>query len=439
MTMYSNTILPDEVHTSRPGYSAMRMVAEWASGVRGEQLYFGFDGTHATLTDVAQTGLLPMFTRRFTRRPEVQGVLFAVTTTAGNTYSLTIDARETSALIWGESAVEKFLFPYFASVAGSEAARIFEKLSHAWYGYPGNEVQVCAVAYECGPAAPSGPRKLTLEGLVSLVCLVPEQDGPELVMVPLADFAARFRGHGVGPAIVEPPASGFHDEGGWTLTPSVESIVAREAAEFVSGLRGHAVRFRELNGQLVPGVEEHAPDRHLPDPWIESGMQRVRIDRPAPSSVVLQVAGSQVPVVPSPADPDGDPTNVPDSIFWSDGSVEKLLVPYYGSVKGLAAPIFTTVLLGRWNGLIRRGSTLGPCAVLEILQNFLDEPGDAASAAQAAADEPLDDNPVAVTHLPRSEYIPNNVDEPPTQSLEGRTQFLTLGGGRETLATFFRG
>jgi hypothetical protein len=222
----------------------------------------------------------------------------------------------------------------------------------------------------------------------------------------------------------------------------VESIVARDAAEFVSGLRGHVVRFRQAEGVLEPWVAEDGPDRHLPDPWIEAETYRVRTDRPAPSRVVLQVghsaADTDVQVVPSPAAPDGDPTNVPDSLFWSDGAVEKLLVPYYGSVKGLGAPLFTTVLLGRWNGLIRRGSRLGACAVLEILQNFLDAPADESHAVQATEGDPVDDNPFAVTHLPRSEYIPNNVDEPPTQALEGRTQFLTLGGGRESLASFVR-
>lgn len=434
MTTHSNTALPDEVHTSRPGYSAMRMVAEWASGVRGEQLYFGFDGTHATLTDVAETGALPMFTRRFTGRPEVQRVFFTVTTMDGVPHTLTIDARETSALFWSESAVEKFLFPYFASVAGSEAPRLFAKLARAWYEYPGNDVQVCAVAYECGPDAPFGRRKLTLEGLVSLVCLVP---GKGLETVPLAEFAERFQGPGVpGSAPIQPPPGAFRDEGGWALSPSVESIVAREAAEFVSGLRGHTVQFREHEGQLEPWVPEDGHGRHVPDPWIESAMERVRIDRPAPSRVALLVDDTEMQVVPSPTATPDDPTQVPDSIFWSDGAVEKLLVPYYGSVKGLAAPLFTTMLLGRWNGLIRRGSALGPCAVLEILQNFLDEPGDAAGA-QVTADGPVDDNPVAVTHLPRSEYIPD-ADEPPTQALEGRTQFLTIGGGREPLASFIR-
>jgi hypothetical protein len=438
MTTHSNTALPDAVNITRPGYSAMRMVAEWASGVRGEQLYFGFDGTHATLTDVAESSALPVLTRRFTGRPEVKRIYFTVTTPDAPPHTLTIDGRETSALIWGESAVEKFLFPYLASVAGSEVAPLFRKLAHAWYEYPGNDVQVCAVAYECGPSAPFGLRKLTVEGMIALVCLV---DG-RLERVPLADFAARFPGKGAGPAALEPPVIGFRDEGGWTLTPSVESIVARDAAEFVSGLRGHIVRFREAEGVLEPWVAQDDPDRHLPEPWIEAETQRVRTDRPAPSRVVVQVGHSlgdtDEQVVPSAAASAGDPTNVPDSLFWSDGAVEKLLVPYYGSVKGLGAPLVTTVLLGRWNGLIRRGSPLGACAVLEILQNFLGAPADGSGTAQAVEGDPVDDNPFAVTHLPRSEYIPNNVDEPPTQALEGRTQFLTLGARRESLASFLR-
>jgi hypothetical protein len=434
MTTYSNTILPDAADTSRPGYSAMRMVAEWASGVRGENLYFGFDGTHATLTDVPENGELPVFTRPFTRRPAVEYVYFTVPTKYGSD-TLKIDGRETSALFWGESAVEKFLFPYFASVAGSEAASLFQKVAHAWYNYPADKVQVCAVAYECGPATPTGPRKLTLEGMVCLVCL----EGEKLEKVSLAEFARRFPEQGTGPAAPLPPVEVFRDEAGWTLSPGMESIVARDAAEFVSGLRGHTVSFREHDGELDPWTSQGGPGRDLPGTWIEAGMERVRSDRPVPSRVAVQVAGAEVLVViPGPAAPDGDPTRVPDSIFWSDGAVEKLLVPYYGSVKGLSAPFFTTLLLGRWNGLIRHGSPLGPCAVLEILQNFLYPPAGAPAAAQLTDDEPLDDNPVAVTHLPRSEYIPNNVDEPPTQALEGRTHFLTLNGRREPLSSFLR-
>lgn len=436
MTTYSNTALPEAVNTSRPGYSAMRMVAEWASGVRGEQLYFGFDGSHATLTDVPESNALPVFTQPFARRPEVRRVFFTVTTSDGATHTLTLDGRETSALIWGESAVEKFLFPYFASVAGSQAAPLFQKLAHAWYDYPGNEVQVCAVAYECGPAAPFGPRKLSLEGMVALVCLV----GGKLEKVPLDEFAGRFPGQGAGPEPLEPPVSGYRKEAGWPVTPNVESIVARDAAEFVSGLRGHTVRFREEEGVLEPWIPEEARNRALPNPWIETGMDRVRADRPAPSQVVLLVRGSggehEVPVL-APAAPEGDPTMVPDSIFWSDGAVEKLMVPYYGSVKGLSAPFFTTMLLGKWCGLVRRDSPLGPCAVLEIIRNFLDAtPADGAVTA-TTEDEPTDENPYAVTHLPRSEYIPT-VDEPPTQALEGRTHFLTIGGEPEALARFTR-
>ncbi|HEX8451409.1 MAG TPA: hypothetical protein VF647_04875 [Longimicrobium sp.] len=434
MSTYSNTILPDAVNTSRPGYPAMRMVAEWASGVRGENLYFGFDGTDATLTDAPESGALPVFTRPFTRRPTVEHVYFTVPTNVGSD-TLKINGRETSALFWGESAVEKFLFPYFASVAGSEAASLFQKVAHAWYDYPADRVQVCAVAYECGPAAPTGTRRLTLEGMVALVCLVDET----LEKMSLAEFARRFPGQGTGPVAPPQPLEVFRDEPGWALSPGVESIVARDAAEFVSGLRGHTVRLRQHDGKLDPWISEGGPGRHLPGTWIEAGMERVRSDRPVPSRVAVQVAGAEVQVViPAPAAPYGDPTRVPDSIFWSDGAVEKLLVPYYGSVKGLSAPFFTTVLLGAWNGLVRRDSPLGPCAVLEIFRNFLGTAADGGGESRAAEDDPIDETPYAVTHLPRSEYIPT-LDEPPTQGLEGRTHFLTIGREPEALARFTRG
>ncbi len=51
-----------------PAYSSMRMVADWASAVRGEELNFGFDGTHATSAPTPGPAR-----SRFTRAPSRRG------------------------------------------------------------------------------------------------------------------------------------------------------------------------------------------------------------------------------------------------------------------------------------------------------------------------------------------------------------------------------
>ncbi len=346
----------------------------------------------------------------------------------GAALPLTVDGAETSALFWSESAVEKFFFPYLASAAAGAAPSLFRRLWHAWYGYAGDEVQVCAVAYECGTALPPRRMRLTLEGMVALVCLV---DG-RLEKVPLKEFRKRFPGRGKGPA-AQRKAGLLRPESGWPLNGQVESIVARDAAEFVSGLRGHGVVFRASGGELRPYVADGG--RGGGEAGFECGMKRVRADRPAPSAVTMYVRDPDGAEQARPLTMGGsDDACVPDSIFWSDGAVEKLLVPYYASLKGLAAPLFTTLLLGKWSGIVKGEPPAGALfEVLVKLQEFLAAPVDALFADGLEGD----DNPYAVTHLPRSEYIPEaGVGG---SAVEARTHFLRLGRDSEPLGSFSAG
>lgn len=425
MTAPSRAILPHtDAHPAIPGYSSMRLVADWASAVRGEPLYFGFDGAHATLGPESGAGTLPLYTRPFIPRPRVTRVQFTVTH-RGVSSTLVLDGGETSALFWSESSVEKFLFPYLASAAAGTAPSLLRQLAHAWYGYAADEVQVCAVAYECGPARPARRKRLTLEGMVALVCLV---DG-KLEKVPLQEFRKRFPRRGRGPR-VEQEAGLLRRESGWPLNGQVGNIVARDAAEFVSGLRGHEVVFQVSGGELDPWVADGGREGGMGrGNGFECGMDFVRADRPAPSGVVMYVRDSHGTEHARPLDESGHAV-MPDSVFWSDGAVEKLLVPYYASVKGLAAPLFTALLLGKWNGLVRGEPPLETLfGALAKLQDFLGAP-----AASLFPDGALtEDDPYAVTHLPRSEYIPE--PEAGTTAPEARTHFLRLGAASEPLGS----
>lgn len=43
--------------------------------------------------------------------------------------------QQYDAVFWSESAVEKFVFPYYASKCQWHAAHVLEKLTRVWYGY----------------------------------------------------------------------------------------------------------------------------------------------------------------------------------------------------------------------------------------------------------------------------------------------------------------
>ncbi|HYW10083.1 MAG TPA: hypothetical protein VE913_24160 [Longimicrobium sp.] len=440
MTSPSSTVSAPTAGRARPGYAAMRMVAEWASGIRDETLHFSFKQRHAILSLEPRADAISMRTRSFTARPKVASVEISVTF-EGKPYPLVISGHDHSALFWSESSIEKFLFPYFASVAAEGAGRFFRKLTNAWYRYHPDEVQVCAIAFGCGPKCPAGKTRLTLERMVSLVCLVPNGGAYDLELVALDSFARRFPSRGKAPtegAIARMPLDP-HRETGWKVNGCDGNIVARDAAEFVSGLRGYDVDFAAASGELTPWLPSQS--RTPGTEWIPCGMDAVRGDRPAPSSVVLSLEGHHdaVPILPAAGTPAGDPAMEPDSFFWSDGAVEKLLAPYYGSVKGLAAPAFTALLIGAWNGLLARYPGLGPSGVVEVLSAFLQDPDPAGGAAfdgstddgstddGSTDDGSTDDVPYGVTHLPRSEYIPDALT---TSAVESRTRFLTLANPR---------
>ncbi|MBD0319690.1 MAG: hypothetical protein ICV87_05110, partial [Gemmatimonadetes bacterium] len=141
-----------------PGYAALRMGADWASAVRGVPLRLRFDADTGHMAVAGSSGPgLTVLTRAYARRPTVQALTFEVESYLKGkpgTASIELDGESASALIWGESAVEKFMISYYAEAAGEDAPRFLGRLYDAWYCYPSNVVQVCALAYLCGTRAP---------------------------------------------------------------------------------------------------------------------------------------------------------------------------------------------------------------------------------------------------------------------------------------------
>jgi hypothetical protein len=392
-----------------PPYRALRMAAEWASAVRDCQLNFAYDpGTgHMVLHNAGTGPTLPVLTRSFTSRPRVKEVEFSVPSelpAAGiSPPILKLSGDKVSALFWSESAVEKFLVPFYASIAADDAPRFLDRLFDAWYGYPADAVQVCAIALLLGRRPPAENTPLSLARTVGLVCL---EGGTTLRLRTLDEFTERY-------ATGLPRGGGFMGvrsgrpevRPGWGVANNPESVVARDVAEFVSGMRGHFVAFTNDGTTLVPEVCAGESPPPLPEATVFTALARpVRPDRPVPSGVTLWVKETSrsqpqpFPVIPVKGEP---PVEFrPDSVFWTDGSVEKLLLPYYASVKGGASWFFQFCLMAKWDGL------MDPCSF---------QPQDVGTALAARVDhithpagrtdaEPPPSTVYATIHLPRSEY-----------------------------------
>src|SRR6476661_3389644 len=169
-----------------PGYREFRMAAAWASAIRGVHLHLEYEHTTGRMHFAKKpTTAPPLMTPPNAPRPVVQHVEMAFPG-ADAAWSFGGDAY--SALLWSESAVEKFLFPHYASAEADNAARFMARVSNAWYGYPGRVVQVCALAVRPGTVASGG--ELSLDATVELVCV--ERAKRTLAVMSLSDFEKTY-------------------------------------------------------------------------------------------------------------------------------------------------------------------------------------------------------------------------------------------------------
>ncbi|HEX6038480.1 hypothetical protein [Longimicrobium sp.] len=365
-----------------------------------------------------------MYTKSYARRPRLTSLTLAYE----GVHPLTLDSRTASAAFWSESAVEKFVFPYCASLFAEQAGEFVDRLCRAWYGYP-DTVEVCAVVHALGTHPCKGV--LHPEDAVQLLCIPTDEEvvPRTALLLTLREFEDRFGCADPG-KIRRPPAPSaagvdcLDDDvapgrgPGWSLAPQVESVVARDAAEFVSGYRDHWVWFTATG--VPPRL--HVDVRQLYHPWPRphlkvfwGAMSSVRTRR-RPVVTAMLTSLDEVPV-PAPISPAGDPPEHPDAIFWTDHAMEALLLPYYASVKGWTAPYWNVCLMGKWDGVIRPDSDDASVAFANLAQRVA-----ALDGATALAADDIHTSPVyAVTHLPRSEYVSNG-----GATLEARTVLLTL-------------
>lgn len=389
-----------------PDYHDLRMAAEWASAVRGPRIHFDYEPGWGQMR-ISPIRTYPSETAPNAVRPRVMAVEIRI-----GEQSLCLPGDEYGALLWGESTVEKFLFAYYASVAAQEAPGFLARLMGAWYDYPGRVMQVCAVAVRYGRDFTRGG--LVLDDTVRLVCQV--GPGSPLQLMSLGELAQAFPRGGLRfPTSKREQMLQEHQ--GWKVTSVPDNVVTREAAEFVSGMRGRYVSLVLKDGTLTPWVfPSDVPAATLEDTVIGSVAPLVRGDRPEPSEVTVWVGEHCKRLVNGTK----DSADVPDSMFWTDQAVEDLVLPYYASVKGRHAPFYITMLMGKWNGLIPAASSDSQYA--------------AATLREMVAGAEVVSTVFAVTHMPRSEYVTdatigNGEEAPKSARLEHRTRLLSRDSG----------
>lgn len=430
-------------YSGNPGYDALRLAADWSSAVRDTTLFFDYAGDTIAIVDPPpptepDPAPVPVATAPSASwRPPV----LSATIHAGEYGSLTVSRDHCSAMFWSESAVEKFLFPYYASAAGADAWEVLGALSAAVYDSSA-DAPWCAITFRYPSPGVTGT--LSIWSTMGVVYGTVDDTGTKVLRhEPLLEFLRDIpkpkRGGPTLPGAVEPdtfPAPASSQPG------AVDSIGAREVAEYVSGLRGHLVRvYRDPDG-LDPTLSRASGEL-----LFEASAPLFGPARPT-VTVELEVGGPLGPVTyPLTGENVGSgPAYDPDSVFWSDGSVEMLLLPYYASVKGHHSPWFLIALLGKWAGVIPTsvvdalvlllqvvkaaerlvGSPAGARGVGAVVDRL---PSDAGGVEDEVEDGGLVESDVfSIIPLPRSEYVDAGAPLLEAINVESRTWLLTLDG-----------
>lgn len=130
--------VPAEFASLSFSYRELRSLAEYASSIRGEDAYFirGDEGWKVLKsTDPVPAGAQPIHVYNPATAPRPRVVKAVIGADNGEEYDLmrvpdprTNTPVEADAAFWSESAVEKFMVPYYASVYGDQAGVEVSKL-----------------------------------------------------------------------------------------------------------------------------------------------------------------------------------------------------------------------------------------------------------------------------------------------------------------------
>ncbi|HEX2077076.1 MAG TPA: hypothetical protein VHG08_05185 [Longimicrobium sp.] len=316
-------------------YGQLRIIAECAAGIGNQAVQFVADSDAVTWvgnppqpSDPANV-LVPALDQG--RYPAVQAVQLELSWTPpapGTPVSGTIDAvaAGADAVFWSDSAVQKFVVPYAASCAAWDAASTLASLQNAWNLYPTSQVAQFALLHLVPPAT----GQVSLESSLAFAV----GDLSSVQVMTMGDYA--------GQGLVSVLAS----------TPQIEAVAFQQALpqdpsaypgyEMLRGIAEWAASVGEaMYFTWSPGQEKATHPVANPTAGqftIPACSPGVPQERPAPGAVTF-IGTDGVPVSLARG----------DAVFWSEGSIQQFLLPYYASVRGFQAPGELQAIVDAWN------------------------------------------------------------------------------------------
>jgi len=299
-------------------YLELRELAEAAAGVENQAVDFFFPegrilvraqpGQELTETDV----LVPVYNRGKFPRNRLR---LSLSTEGGQEPPGVADA-----VFWSDAAVHKFLIPYAASFAGESAEYWVKLVQEVWNHYPADEVTVYALVH-----VTSTLTDVELDPALSLLVAFVVRGGTEVEYLTLPEFRDRF-------GYVHPPAPHHMDvayrRGAGTVAPQLSDYAQlRAMAEWAASLRDKPSYFVFRPGEQGFEVLEILPLEPEPGEIVVPAFSpTVPPGRPMLPGVLFKPEGIEVPT---------NVANDGDALFWSTGSIEQFIVPYYASKGGL--------------------------------------------------------------------------------------------------------
>ncbi|HEX2077077.1 MAG TPA: hypothetical protein VHG08_05190 [Longimicrobium sp.] len=320
-------------------YGTLRMIAECAAGIGSQSVEFVATNDHVMWIPAAtpqpsnpQNVLIPGRNVGHYPAAQLNMALSWTSTPSGTPVSGSIVAgpggtglaATADAVFWGDSAVQKFVVPYAASCAAWNAGTALTELQNAWNHYPPDKVAVFALLH----LVPEPDAAVSLQSSLAFALA----DESQVTTMTLATYLEQNLVPVHSP---EPDPTVSYEQvvpEDPVLYPSYRLL--RGMAEWAASLNQDPAFFGWTPGQRT--VEQPSPEPA--DFAIPAFTHAVPPTRPSPLSVTFTGADG-IPV---------DLTRMADAVFWSQGSVQQFMLPYYASVGGFPEPDIVPKIIAAW-------------------------------------------------------------------------------------------
>lgn len=321
------------------GYGALRIIAECAVGIGGEPVEF------VATPDPAREDYLVTWMPATNVQPSNPQSVLVPALSLGNYYPAvqvelglaggTIVAGQggtaltatADAVFWSDAAVQKFVVPYAASCAAWHAAARLTDLQNAWNRFPVDQLTISALLH----VVPPSNAAVALE--TSLAFAVKQGSA-----APQAMTLSSYLGLGLGSTIEAEsviPTASFEQVAPTNPAQYPGYTVLRGLAEWATWLYDTPEFFPWTPGQ----TQALQPTQEQVGFGIPAYIPQVPPDRTWPTSVTFTGTDGVSYSL----------TDIADAVFWSQGSIQQFVLPYYASVGGFQEPGLVQGIIDAWS------------------------------------------------------------------------------------------